>query len=89
VLALRRLQRRPDQAYTRGVSDGSAGPACGLFAWWWLGGFCFAGTIIGLLTLAAVLGSVPFLAFPWDRSPRCHHGSPGEARHRTGASAES
>lgn len=62
VLAVRRLQRRPDQPYIRGVSDDSAGPACGLFAWWWLGGFCFAGTIIGLLTLAAVLGR-PFLAF--------------------------
>lgn len=45
------------------MGDDSARPACGLFAWWWLGGFCFAGTIIALLTLAAVLGSLPFLGF--------------------------
>ena len=34
-----------------------------MFAWWWLGGFSFAGITIALLTLAAMLGSVPFLAF--------------------------
>jgi hypothetical protein len=49
--------------YTRGVGDDSARPACGLFVWCWLGGFCFAGTTIAVLTLAAVLGSMPFLAF--------------------------
>jgi hypothetical protein len=54
---------RPLATYTRGVGDDRARPACGLFPWWWLGGFGFAGTIIALLTLAAVLGSVPFLAF--------------------------
>ena len=54
---------RPLATYTRVVGDDSARPACGLFAWWYLGGFCFAGTIIALLTLAAVLGRVPFLAF--------------------------
>lgn len=45
------------------MGDDSARPACGLFAWWWLGGFCFAGTTIAVLTLAAVLGSVAFFAF--------------------------
>jgi hypothetical protein len=49
--------------YTRGVGDDSARPACGLFGWWWLGGFCFAGKTIAVLALAAVLGSVAFLAF--------------------------
>jgi hypothetical protein len=43
--------------------DDSARPAWALFAWWWLGGFCFAGTFIAVLTLAAVLGSMPFLVF--------------------------
>jgi hypothetical protein len=45
------------------VGDDSAGPACGLFAWWWLGGFSVAGTLIALLTVAAVLGSQPVLVF--------------------------
>jgi hypothetical protein len=54
---------RPRGTYTRGVDDDSARPACRPFVWWWLGGFCFAGTIIAFLTLAAVFGSAPFLGF--------------------------
>jgi hypothetical protein len=56
-----RAPGRASATYTRGVGDDSARPTCGLFALWWLGGFSFAGTIISLLTLTAVLGSQPLL----------------------------
>ena len=75
--------------YTRGVGDDSARPACGLFASWWLGGFCFAGTTIALLTLAAVLGSVAFLAFLGIAVLGAIVGLLVGIQHGTGASADS